>query len=292
MCDVGTTLKKYGTTGSLGAKSELDKFYTKPSIAKKYIDMLDLDSYDTIIEPSAGSGAFSNQIKDCLAYDLQPEHSNIQQADWLTVDKTQFNGRILVVGNPPFGTSGSLAMRFIQASSFADTIAFVLPKGFKKDSVKNRVPLNFELSIEEDVPKNSFTLNGEDYDVPCVFQVWNKKDTLRNPIVLRTSSSIVKFLPPSEKSNADFRVQRVGGRAGKAFKNTEASEASNYFLKNTSQIPTSEIIEHVNTLEYPSIDNTTGPRSLPKGEFINCLETKLLDLNLISENCGKIQGLI
>lgn len=275
-------MKKYGTTGSLGVKSELDKFYTKPSIAQHYIKMLDLSKYDTIIEPSAGSGAFSSAIEGCLAFDLEPEHDHVQKADWFEVDKHQFKGKTLVIGNPPFGTSGSLALRFIQASSFADTIAFILPRGFKKNSIKNRVPLNLELVIEEDVPKNSFTLNGEDYDVPCVFQVWVKSNTLRKQVKQRLDSNIISFVSAKNKESADFRVQRVGGRAGQAFLNINASTASNYFIKNKSSIPTSKLIDYINTLEYPSLDHTTGPRSLPKGELIQCLEDKLLQLNEIS----------
>lgn len=274
-------MKKYGTTGSLGVKSDLDKFYTKPEIAQHYINMLNMTEYDTIIEPSAGSGAFSSIIPDCLAFDLAPEGNHIQQADWLTLDKSQFQGRILVVGNPPFGTSGNLALQFIHAASFADTIAFVLPRGFRKDSVKNRVPLNFSLIIEEDCPKNSFTLNGEDYDVPCVFQVWQKSEKLRTPVKARTVSNILEFLPVNRKAEADFRVQRVGGRAGTAFENIDASTASNYFIKNVSTVETQKLIEYINDLEYPSVDHTTGPKSLPKGELIQCLENSLIANNEI-----------
>ena len=55
----------------------IDKFYTQIKIAKECIDLVpELDSYDLIIEPSAGSGSFSSQL-DCLAYDIEPENNNI-----------------------------------------------------------------------------------------------------------------------------------------------------------------------------------------------------------------------
>lgn len=267
---------KKGTTKSLGNKHKFDKFYTKEGISKKYIDMLEIGEYDIIIEPSAGSGSFSGILKGMskkvYAYDLEPEGEGIIKSDWFEVDKEQFKGKTLVIGNPPFGNNGSLAMKFIEESQFADTIAFILPRGFKKDSVKNRVPDKFHLVIEEDLPKNSFTLEGEDYDVPCVFQVWEKRKTDRDKVVYNTESKYVKFV---SKEESNFRVQRVGGNSGKAFKNIEASKSSNYFIRNTSKYTDDLLIELINNLEYPSRDYTTGPRSISKGEFINELEKEL-----------------
>ena len=56
---------------------ELDKFYTKDEVATECISLVpDISSYDLIIEPSAGNGAFSRQIK-CLAFDIMPECEGI-----------------------------------------------------------------------------------------------------------------------------------------------------------------------------------------------------------------------
>lgn len=277
-------MQAYGVTGSRGRKSDLDKFYTKPDIASLYLAKLDLNSYDTIIEPSAGSGAFSHAIPNCKAFDIAPEHDGILQADWLQLDKTQFQGRTLVIGNPPFGRGGSIAMQFIHAAAFADTIAFILPRGFKKDSVKNRVPKNLHLVLEEDVPKNAFTVHGEDYDVPCVFQVWERRETLREPVQLKRSSTLFEILPARRKLEADFRVQRVGGSAGRAYLSLEGTEGNNYFVKNMSNISTETLMECINELSYPSLDHTTGPKSLPKGEFIHCVEEAVVERGLIAES--------
>ena len=129
----------------------------------------------------------------------------------------------------PFGTNGNIALNFIKESSFADGIAFILPKSFNKESVKNRIPLNFTLKIEQDLPSNSFILNGNTYNVPCVFQYWIKSDTLRTIIKGSVKSDIIEFV---DKDKADFRIQRVGGNAGKASKDINKSISSNYFIKN------------------------------------------------------------
>ena len=117
-------------------RKELNKFYTSTKLAKKLINRINIDKYDLIIEPSAGDGAFSKQINNILAFDLFPESADIVQQDWFTLDKEQFKKykNILVIGNPPYGKNGSLALKFIKESSFANTIAFILPKSFMKES--------------------------------------------------------------------------------------------------------------------------------------------------------------
>ena len=55
----------------------IDKFYTQVEVAKECIDLVpDLDTYDLIIEPSAGNGSFSSQL-NCIAYDIEPENKDI-----------------------------------------------------------------------------------------------------------------------------------------------------------------------------------------------------------------------
>lgn len=279
-----------GTTGSRGSKDLLDKFYTKTEIVKQCLQYINFEEYDCIIEPSAGSGAFLYEIPrsknyEIIAYDLKPEPNNnhnnkknntiIQQNDWLKLDKQIFNNynNILVIGNPPFGKMGSLAQKFIKEStSFAHTVAFILPKGFKKESFKNKIDKHFWLTDEIVLPENSFTLNDNDYSVPCVFQKWVKKDSLRKDKQYYSTSALFEF---TTKEKADLRVQRVGGKAGTASINTNASEQSNYFLKNTSNFTTTELVEKINNTSFPTINDTTGPRSLSKKEFIYYFEEKL-----------------
>lgn len=261
-----------GTTGSRGHKHRLDKFYTKPEIVHQCLAQLNLDSYDLIIEPSAGAGAFSRHITGASAYDLSPEHEDITQADWLTLDKTHFtdHDNILVIGNPPFGSQGSLAYKFLTESmTFADTIAFILPKGFKKITVKNRLPLHFHLTAETDLPARSFTLHDQDYAVPCVFQIWQKSTTPREKVQHRRTTELFTF---TDKHTADFRIQRVGGNAGRASQDLDGSTTSNYFLKNTSNLTDEALISVINETVFPTVDDTTGPRSLSKGELISCVE--------------------
>lgn len=263
-----------GETKSLGKKDLLDKFYTKSSIVDQCLALVDISSYDLIIEPSAGNGAFSNKIA-CKAYDIDPESPNIMVADWLKLDKKQFNeaNRVLVVGNPPFGSQGALAVQFFnESATFCNTIAFILPLSFKKISVQNRLNLSFHLVEELILSVDAFTLSGEDYSAPCVFQVWKKQLIPREKIKLRTTTPLFTFCSPAE---ADLRIQRVGGRAGKASLDLTKSPSSNYFLMNHTGQSNEDIVELVNSITFPSIEFTVGPKSLPKGEMIYEIEKRI-----------------
>ena len=247
-------------------KNELDKFYTKPILASQLISLLELSEYDTIIEPSAGSGSFSKQISGSIAIDLQPEDPSIIKADflkWKPVSNTK--EKTLVIGNPPFGQQCSLAIKFIKhAATFASTIAFILPKSFKKESIQSKIPLDFHLVTEMEVPDNSFTLNGVDYSVPCEFQVWKQRDYKRSQIKEPKLPADISWTRDTKIAN--IAVRRVGVYAGKAFSEiTNKSVQSHYFLV----VPEDKKVHVLNALNNAiwQHNNTTGPRSISKKEF-------------------------
>ena len=194
----------------------LDKFYTKKEIALSCINAIEnINEYDCIIEPSAGDGSFSTQIK-CFAYDIAPEHKDIIEQDFLSINTIQFNNfnKILVLGNPPFGARSSLAKSFIKKSILlgATTIAFILPDTFSKLTNQSCFPKNWSLIKVVKLDGTCFTENGKDYYVPCSFYIWTKEKTEIN---LRE----VKLSPPKEFSflsrgdmNADFSINGNNGK--------------------------------------------------------------------------------
>lgn len=281
-----------GTTKSLGSKHTLDKFYTKPELAKELIKLLGVQNYGAVIEPSAGGGAFSQWIPGVLAFDLEPECDGIKKQDYLELDINDYGvdrrEPILVVGNPPFGTAGNLALDFIRHSAtFADTIAFILPLSFAKDSMMNKIPRNFHLN--EDIgtgrglllDEDSFTLEGVDYSVPCVFQVWERRDYPRPIYKTKTKTDLFEFV--SDIQDSDCRIQRVGGNAGVAFEDKLGAKQSNYYIKlntdtlQTYGIPTVQsFIDYINKITFDTVHLTVGPKSLSKTELITTLERSLL----------------
>lgn len=270
-----------GTTKSQGKKHVADKFYTKPEVAQACLDAIPggVSSYDVAIEPSAGSGSFSSLVSGSLAFDLHPEGTGIIEQDWFAYERVRASeDKVLVFGNPPFGQQNSISVKFINhAASFADTVAFILPRSFKKPSVQNRLDPHLHLVFEMDVPRNAFTLEGVDYDVPCVFQVW-EYDAAK--IRVRETEQVPEGFSFVKKDNAPhFSVQRVGGRSGHADLDWEAKNIqSNYFVRlngSPSDVLLAKVASAVNASSFPSRDHSVGPRSISKGDV-----TKVLNLIL------------
>lgn len=166
---------------------ELDKFYTNPSIAKEFIEIIDtyfsLKDFDLIVEPSAGNGSFLSYLpENTLALDIEPEGPNIIQQDFFKYQSDYhplYNPiKIACIGNPPFGSGymNPLAKAFFNhAATFSQMIAFIVPAKWKTSwKVQFQLNKNFGLYYSEFLPKNSFLLDNEPYDVPCCIQIWSK----------------------------------------------------------------------------------------------------------------------
>lgn len=257
----------------------IDKYYTKTEVVDICVIMLqkyiEINNNDVCIEPSAGNGAFISNIKKIFKnykfYDLEPQNNNIIKQDYLefnfnTIIEQKYN-KIHILGNPPFGRQSSLAIKFIKKScKYCDSISFILPKSFKKDSLKKHFPLNFHLIYEYDLPKNSFIVDNKEYDVPCVFQIWLKKNINRT-VQEKLKPNKYKFVKIDE--NPDISFRRVGVYAGKIDINIEdKSIQSHYFIKFDDNIFTEELLKKLNTIEYSCKNNTAGPKSISKQELI------------------------
>ena len=108
-----------------------------------------------------------------LFFDIDPQKKYIQKKDYLEFNIDKNNDiKYHVMGNPPFGRQSSLAKKFIKKScSFCDSISFILPRSFKKESYQKVFPLNFHLIFQEDIELNAFQVNKKEYNVPCVFLI-------------------------------------------------------------------------------------------------------------------------
>ena len=191
-------------------QKRLDQFYTNDDVVLQCLEMVSLDGYDIILEPSAGSGAFYKYLPPTrrLGLDLEPAHDEIMQQDYFEFvpDKTK---NYLIIGNPPFGKNSSLAKRFFNKSAeFSDTIAFVLPRTFRKPSTINQLDKYFHLSKDVILGKNSFHLpDGTLYNVPCVFQVWERYSRPRAKIATVTDCKDFKFIEPEKNGVHSYTLE-------------------------------------------------------------------------------------
>jgi len=258
-------------------RKSLDKFYTSERTVNECIKImegiLDINNGDICIEPSAGNGAFIKGIKSLfdnyVFYDIEPGNDEIITMDYLDFDYTTIThtyAKMHVVGNPPFGRQSSLAIKFIKKSTlFCDSISFILPKSFKKESFKKHFPLSFHLEHEFDLPVDSFLVEDRPHNVPCVFQVWVKKDFQR--------TSFDKIVPfkykfVKKENEHDISFRRVGFYAGEIDRNTSnKSQQSHYFIKFEDTL-TSKQFDEIATINHKCKNDTVGAKSISKQELI------------------------
>lgn len=248
---------------------QTDCFFTKKEVAEYLVNKVDFADYDTVIEPSAGSGVFleflNKNHNNVVSYDISPLHPDTIKKDFLKTPTTR-SGKVMVIGNPPFGRQSSLAKKFIKHScKFASCIAFILPKSFKKPSMIKCFEEHFHITFEEDLPKNSFLINNEQYDVPCVFQIWIKKQSPREIPKKEVEAEYYKIIKKEEVDANTLAFKRVGGNAGKFYyENLEKlSKESHIFIKmldNNSR--------DLESIQWNTKDFTVGARSISKQELI------------------------
>jgi hypothetical protein len=155
-------------------KLDNDKYYTPVDLAKECIDktfeIIGKENITEIIEPSAGNGSFSNQIANCIAYDLVPESDNIKTADFLDMKLGYKSGR-LFIGNPPFGVHNKLVVDFYdKCCDCGDYIAFILPISCYKNDIKL---YKFDLIYSEDLGLRYYT----DRELHCCFNIYRRPDS-------------------------------------------------------------------------------------------------------------------
>ncbi len=172
---------------AINAEVPEDAFYTRRHIASKcfgsFMQVCNSNGLDVskhvFIEPSAGEGCFYDFLpKNTIGLDINPGSPKIEKADFLTW-KPSKKGKYVVIGNPPFGHRGAIALAFInRAFLFADIVAFILPMSFYsngKGSNMKRVA-GAHLLHNERLPSDSFYWpeTHKPMNVNTIFQVWKK----------------------------------------------------------------------------------------------------------------------
>ena len=260
-----------------------DKFYTIPNVASDFCKIIKkkllICKNDVIIEPSAGNGVFVRYIEsmgcdNLFFYDIEPEHKRVKKQDFLTLQMNiGENQKCHIIGNPPFGKQSCLAIHFLKkATQFADTISFILPKSFKKDSMQNHINENFHLIYQKNVKANSFLVNDSLHNVECVFQIWQKELYKRKKIKIFTTQ-IIEFVKKDD--DHDIVITRVGDKAGGITTNTmmhDKSSPTNYFFIKFNNRNFLDKQIHIMTKFRYTFDNTVTLRSISKQEIIKKVE--------------------
>jgi hypothetical protein len=261
----------------------LDKFYTISSYSKTCIDktfeLYSESQFDLIVEPSAGNGSFFNQLPshNKVGIDISPENQNITKMDFFNFIPPANKTNILVIGNPPFGKVSSIAIKFFNhAAKWANIIAFIIPRTFRRPSVQNKLDKMFHLMYDEDVPTKPCCFTPQ-MTVKCCFQIWEKKEIVRPFVDLPTKHDDWDFLPygpidkfgqPTPPFGADFAMRAYGGKIGeiKTDKLDELRPKSWHWIK--SKIEKKELINRFGNLDYSDSLNTARQNSMGRGELV------------------------
>lgn len=261
----------------------LDKFYTKPTISEKCLTLVGSlykwDEWGLVIEPSAGNGSFLTQIptEKKLGMDISPEHQDIIQQDFFTFTPSSGIDKILVIGNPPFGRVSSLAIKFFNhASIWADVIAFIVPRTFRRVSVQNKLNLNFHLICDQEIPTVPCSFFPP-MQVKCCFQIWKKQQPTRHLVELPTTHmdwDFLKFGPkdqagqPTPPSGADFAILAYGGKCGKIITTELGSLRPKSWHWIKSKIDKGKLIARFEQLDYTLSRDTARQNSIGKRDLV------------------------
>ena len=292
-------------------RKDKDQFYTNRDVSseciKLFLEKTNLSDNDIILEPSAGEGSFSDYFNEnsynIEAFDIDPKKEYIKKQDFLDLDIKYYKDKnVHSIGNPPFGKQSSLAKKFIKKCClFSDTISFILPKSFRKQSFQKSFPLNFHLIKEIDLDKDSFTIDGKTYNVPCIFQIWIKKDEERfiEPEILEDGFHFVKkpILKDIEiidgypikkenifKENPDFGILRAGGgdscgRISLNWQNGIKCYPEGWlFIKVDNKYDKDKFYNEYQKIDWKD-DSNVGARSISKPIFIKCINELLRSMD-------------
>ncbi len=182
-------MSTYTYTGNnlTNMNESLDQFYTKreiaiscwihftnilPSLSKTVNDLF-------FVEPSAGTGAFYDQLPQDrrLGIDLVPKCEDVRAQDFFAVCSLPKSVKeTAIIGNPPFGKRGKLAIAFFNHAAFlSDIVAFIVPLSFRKYAVHKCLDPGMRYISKMILPRDAFILdNGKPFSVNTEFQIWTR----------------------------------------------------------------------------------------------------------------------
>ena len=106
-----------------------------------------------------------------------PRCDDVKSHDFFKV--THFpstSGDTAIIGNPPFGKRGKLAIDFFNHAAYlADIIAFIVPVNFRKFAVHKHLDPSMRFISKLPLPRDAFHLEtGKSYSVNTEFQIWTR----------------------------------------------------------------------------------------------------------------------
>lgn len=211
-------------------KTGKEQYYTNANVVdlclqevQKHLDLTD----KIVLEPAGGTGEFIEGFRrigipddKIISYDIEPKHDLVALGNFLEV-KTFPSDSMISITNPPFGRMSSLAVDFFKHSApHCSYICYLIPKSWRKWTMFNRLPENFHLISDIDLPKDCFYVPGEETKkgvLETVFQIWERREELRKGIKVPDNKLVKKIIPGKDNivRGANFSMVVFGHSCGR-----------------------------------------------------------------------------
>ena len=116
-------------------------------------------------------------ITETIRHRPRPKCAEVKRQDFFKVtDLPSTRQDTVVIGNPPFGKRGKLAIAFFNhAAHLADIVAFIVPVNFRKFTTHKQLEPSMRLISKLTLPRDAFYLHtGKSYSVNTEFQIWTR----------------------------------------------------------------------------------------------------------------------
>ena len=183
---------------------------------------------------------------------------------------------LIAIGNPPFGRNNALSVPFFNhAATMCDTIAFIVPRSWRKWSVTNRLDLGFRCVRDVDLHVDYVDAHGDPVaakgNLRTCLQIWQQSHRSRQPVVIPPSRWVQKCAP----EDADVAIRVFGYGCGTVLtKFPRVPNTTLAFLKvrNRTVIPT---LRDIDFSVY--FDNVAYTQALAFSEIRHALRERLGD---------------
>jgi len=261
-----------------------EQYYTPADLAKQILERVCLNverpGERIFLEPAGGTGSFVeaareygfNQIE---AMDIEPKHPFVSKLDFLE-SHLNLSGAVCVT-NPPFGRNNSLSVPFFnKAAEYADVIAFIVPRSWRKWSVLNRLNGQFHLlddwNLSIDYVDDHGNLTHGVGNLRTCVQVWGKDNSkLRQPVKIPDHGVIEKTTP--ELADVSFTLFGYGcGTVKEDFPRVPNSTQTFFKLKHP------RALEALQAVDFSKFFNHTAYTEALSLQEINFLINEYLGL--------------
>ena len=171
----------------------------------------------------------------------------------------------VVIGNPPYGSGGNLAIKFLnKGGDLSDEVKYVLPLSVRKASSLNKIRLDLLCVSDIQLPDSTFPGG-----IRGVNQTWVNASQRRKKVETFTTHPDFDFLHYKDRFQADCMIGAVGAGPSGRIKLKEFChyQPKHYFLK----VRTPEILKNLLDIEselrlLSKVQNGRG--GVSKGDLI------------------------